>query len=312
MDSRTVSHRLSRSRWVALLIGAGILWAWAVFLRGQLDELQSYHWRIDALPLVLGVLWGAIYFGGLALSWALLLRSIGGAETASTSLLLAGRAWLLSMITRYVPGNIWHVLSRVAFASQLQVSATRVLASATIEQILTIMGALALFGITLPFWGVLPESRSWLLLLLLPIGLLALHPRVLGTVLKWAADRLQRPELAWNYAYAQLLTLLLAFVGANLCAGLSLYTLLWGLTTVSPGQLPFVVGASALAWVVGYLSFFTPSGLGVREASLTALLAVVYPLPAAIIGSLLFRVVITIGELLAAIVAWLAGRRLIR
>jgi glycosyltransferase 2 family protein len=50
---------------------------------------------------------------------------------------------------------------------------------------------------------------------------------------------------------------------------------------------------------VGYLSFITPSGLGVREGVLTALLALVYPLPVAIVASLLFRLMCTLGEFAA-------------
>jgi hypothetical protein len=87
-------------------------------------------------------------------------------------------------------------------------------------------------------------------------------------------------------------------------AGFSLYAILWGLTPVTLHQMPFVVGASALAWVVGYLSFLTPSGLGVREGVLTILLAQVYPLPVAIVGSLLYRLVLTLGEVLAVLIAW--------
>lgn len=298
--------RSGRSRWVGLIITVLVLVAWGVFLRGQLDELQQHEWQVTPGAFGLGVVSGALYFGGLAWCWALLLRYVSH-QRVRVSLVAAARVWLLSMMTRYIPGNIWHILSRVALADRLQVAKTHVLTSATIEQVLTILGALAVVGVTLPLWDVVPGVQGWLLVLL-PIGLLLLHPRIMGRVLAWGAERLKRPELAWDYTYGDIAVLVLAYGAATFCAGLSLYVILWGLTVVHLAQMPLVVGASALAWVVGYLSFLTPSGLGVREAALVALLAQVYPLPVAIVGSLLFRLVLTLGEMLAVLVAWVYGR----
>jgi hypothetical protein len=298
MDTRTLFRRLARSRWVAIGITLAVLLAWLLFLRGQLDALREYEWQIAPLAFGVSVAWGAIYFVGLAFCWALLLRHIGRAET-NVALVPAARIWLRSMMTRYIPGNIWHVLSRVALAHKLHVSATHVLTSASVEQVLTLLGALSLFGITLPFWSITPDTTQIWLLLLVPIGLLLLHPRIFGTLLSWAANRLQRPELAWQYTYGELLLILLAYIGATFFSGLALFTVLWGLATVQLSQVLLVTGAAALAWAVGYLSFLTPSGLGVREALLVALLAQIYPLPVAIVASLLFRLVSTLGELLA-------------
>lgn len=306
MDTRPLSRRLIRSRWLGLAVGMVVLIAWLLFLRSQLAALRQYPWEIAPPAFGIGILWGALYFAGLAVCWALLLRHTSAA-TRQVALGPATRVWLGSMMTRYIPGNIWHVLSRVALARHLRVSATHVLTSATIEQVLTLLGALALFGLTLPFWDVLPIDQIWLLAFV-PLGLLLLHPRILGTALNWAAVRLKRPELAWPYTYGELLIILMAYIGATLFSGLALFTVLWGLAPVSLTHLPLVVGAAALAWSVGYLSFLTPSGLGVREALLVALLAQVYPLPVAIVASLLFRLVATLGEVLAVGLAWGYGR----
>lgn len=327
MDPRTLPRQIRRSRWLGIVVSIIVLVAWGAFLSTQLEALRRYPWQVSPLAFVAGILLGALYFAGLAWCWALLLQSVRGQPPKDTDPTLphtegtraqrfivgwgfiagAIRVWLLSMITRYIPGNIWHILSRVAMADMLGVEKTQVLTSASIEQVMTILGALALVGITLPFWGIVPTLESWLLLLL-PIGMLLLHPRIMGGVLGWAAVRLRRPELAWHYTYLDIIWLLLDYTIATLWASLSLYVLLWGLTPVSLSHMPLVVGASALAWVVGYLSFLTPSGLGVREAALVALLAQIYPVPVAIVASLLFRLAATLGEMLAVLVVWLAGK----
>lgn len=291
------AQRLLRSPWLRAAVFVVVLGAWGWFLGSQLDELRRYSWRLGVLPLLASITWGAFYFGGLALCWTLLLRTMGGAARA-VGLTAGAYIWLSTMLARYVPGNIWHIVGRVALAGRLGVSKSQVAASATVEQLLTLMGAATVFGLSLPFWRGGAGGERWLLLLI-PLGLAALHPRVLGALLGWAALRLGRPELAWPYRYGTMLALLGAFAASNFAAGMALYVIVATLTLVTPAQLPFVVGAAALAWALGYLSLLTPSGLGVREAILTTLLAQIFPLPVAIIASLLHRLTLTLGEVVA-------------
>jgi len=305
MDARPLPRRLVHARWLGIAGSSVVVIAWLFFLRSQLDALQEYSWQIDPLAFGTAVVFAACYFAGLAFCWALLLHRTSATSPAALGLI--ARIWLRSTITRYIPGNVWHILTRVAFAGQLQVSATQVLVSSSVEQLLTLMGALAVFGAMLPFWDLWPGTQSWLLLLL-PIGLALLHPRIFGAALVWAAQRLGRPALAWQYRYRDLLLLLSAYYCVTLTAGLALYIVLNGLTVVQVAHLPLVIGAAALAWVVGYLSFITPSGLGVREAILVTLLSQIVPLPIATLSSLLFRLVLTLGEVVAVLLASLIDR----
>lgn len=294
------------SPWLRAAIALAVLLAWGLFLRSQLAALRAYPWQLAPHAFLAAIAWGALYFSGLGLSWTLLLRTMGGAARGVA--LAAGlRIWTGTMLSRYVPGNIWHIVGRVALAERLGVSRAQVLASASVEQVLTLLGALAIFALSLPFWRGGAGEERWLLLLV-PAGLALLHPRLLGAALRVVATRLRRPDLAWPYSYAAMLALLGAFTLANLSAGVALYVTVAALVEIGPGQAAFLLGAAAMAWVVGYLSFLTPGGLGVREAALTALVAQVAPLPVAIVASLLYRLALTLGEIVAAGVAMLYGR----
>jgi hypothetical protein len=294
---------LLRSSWLRFTVVMVVAGAWIWFLQRQLGALQEYPWALNIGPLAIAVAWGALYFGGLALSWTLLLRTMGGAAR-HVPLIAGANLWLNTMLTRYIPGNVWHIVGRIAFARDLGVSRTQVLASATLEQGLTILGALAVFGVTLPFWGDRGDSPLWLLSLI-PLGLIAIHPAIMGRALGWAATRLHRPDLAWSYTYAEMIAVIGAYTLANLAAGVGLYAVIAGLSDISVAAVPQMAGIAALAWVVGYLSLLTPSGLGVREAALTALLAQTVPLPVAIAGSMVHRLALTIGEIVAVGGAWL-------
>lgn len=285
---------------------AVVLAAWGWFLASQIDALRALEWRVGPLPLAAAVACGALYFAGLAASWTLLLRSTGGPARA-VPLGSGVQVWTDTMLSRYVPGNIWHIVGRLAFAERLGVSRGQVAASATVEQLLTLLGALAVFGLSLPFWRSGAGDRAWLLLII-PAGLALIHPQALGRAVGLLARALRRPELAWPYAYGEMLLIVGAYTLANLASGLALLAVVAATEPVTPGAAAFVVGASAAAWAVGYLSFLTPSGLGVREAALTAMLAQVFPLPAAAAASLVYRLALTLGEIVAAGAARLLAR----
>jgi uncharacterized membrane protein YbhN (UPF0104 family) len=63
-------------------------------------------------------------------------------------------------------------------------------------------------------------------------------------------------------------------------------------------RLPALVGIFAGAWVIGFLSFLAPGGLGVREGILVYLLGFYLPSHVAIVVTLLSRLWVTAAELM--------------
>ena len=66
----------------------------------------------------------------------------------------------------------------------------------------------------------------------------------------------------------------------------------------------------ALAWVIGFLSFLTPGGLGVREGLLSLLLSSYMPAPQATLIALICRVWMLSAEIVLAGVAFVLNRHL--
>lgn len=295
--------RLRRSRWLGVAAVLVVAAFWALFLNKQFHSLAQYNWQLQPSALAEGLAWSGLYHLTLALCWSWLVRRMG--ETLPYR--RAVRVWQVSMLARYVPGNVWHILSRMALAGRVGAQPARVLASSTLEQVLNVIGALALAGITLPLWGLTVTAQVWLIALV-PLGLVALHPRLLGRLLAWAARRFNRPQLAWQYRFREILLPVAGYMLAMVWVGVALYAVMAGLVTVSPAQLPLYIGTGALAWAVGYLSFLTPSGLGVREGIIVLVLAQIMPVPAAVVGSILYRVVVTIAELAMVGITWLIDR----
>ena len=78
---------------------------------------------------------------------------------------------------------------------------------------------------------------------------------------------------------------------------------------VPQGGLLFAIGAFALSWWLGIMSFVVPAGAGVREVAMVAVLSPVMPSGPAIAVALSSRIVIVIGDLICAGMAGIAARR---
>ena len=183
-------------------------------------------------------------------------------------------------------------------AAQAGVSGETTIVSTTVEQVLTVASEVIGVLLLVPFWPNLPAG--WLLapLLAVPFALLGLHPRVLTTALRLASRLLKRPLSATALPYPYLLLLLLWYVGAAAVNGLAflLVSSALGVSTAAP--LAVLAGSYLLARVLGFLSFITPAGIGVREAVLVGLLTPYLSLPVATMCGLSARLLTTAAEAL--------------
>jgi uncharacterized membrane protein YbhN (UPF0104 family) len=146
------------------------------------------------------------------------------------------------------------------------------------------------------------RDRGWVLLLL-PVGLVALAPpvltRLVGLLLRLLRRApLERPLSARGVGAA---------VGWALVMWVAYGVHLWLLVRpqggTGAGDLLLSTGAYALAWTAGLLVVVAPAGAGVREVALVAALAPVLDRPAALAVAVLSRVLMTLGDLVWAAAA---------
>ncbi|MHB0870468.1 MAG: hypothetical protein ACYC66_04835 [Chloroflexota bacterium] len=209
-------------------------------------------------------------------------------------------------------GNAWHIATRVHLAGRYQVSFEGVLASSTVEQALTVLAPTCLgLGWLLSFAGV---SQIWAGLLFLLARLLALQPPLLRFLLRLASRLLRRPMPPFTLTYRSVARLFLLYGLVSATGGVAFAALV---ASSMPGQQTswlMLASGYCLAYTVGYVSFLTPSGMGVREAALAGMLATFLPLPSAVTLSLLSRLSAMVGEALAVcslgLPRWIRQRRL--
>lgn len=292
-------------RVAALLIALGFL---AALVASQWQALRTFEWQIRPGWLLLSftlLALGAL----LELSvWRFLLAGLGGRLRWRR----AAETWFLSNIVRYIPGNIWQFLGMAELAADDGVSRLTTFASIAVHQVLNMAVGIVLAALYFALVG----EAGWLdalrpFLLLAPLGLILCHPRLLERTLNGLLAAFKRPPVAVTLTWPQIALALLAYAGVWLTTGSGFASLAASITPVTPAQFGALVATWAAAYVVGYLSLLTPSGLGVREGVMILLLTPFFPAPVPTLIALAARLWTVLGELGGA--AWaLAARSLDR
>ena len=286
-----------------LLLALGFL---ATLLVSQWQTLQSYEWRLQPG-------WALLALAGLGLGWLMelgLWRAILSRLGGSLRYGMAARVWFLSNLTRYIPGNVWQFLSMVELAAGQGISRLATLTSVVLHQVLSTAAGLALAALYFAWTG----EGVWFaglrpFLYALPLGLLLLQPRLLERGLNALLARLGRPPLRVTLSWAQIWALLGGYALVWLVMGTGFAALVRALTPLTWAQLPRLVAVFAAAYVIGFLSLLTPSGLGVREGVMTLLLTTTLPAGVAAVVAIAARLWMVVGELIGAGASLVAGRR---
>ena len=191
------------------------------------------------------------------------------------------KAYGVSQINKYIPGNIFHLAGRQALGMSAGLAARPLAKSAMWE-----LALLALLGLL--------------------YGALAI-PLIYTPVSNFAASVLWGSLLACSYValrYFGALQLALAMcwqAGFLLLSGAVFVAVLFmSDQTLTPGYatLPAVCGAYVLAWLAGLVTPGAPAGVGVRETVLLLLLNAQFAPSDLLVAVVLGRVVTAAGDLL--------------
>lgn len=286
------------------VVSAGALaWVFAALL-GAWPEVSRIRYR--PLPTAGALAVAVLCTLSSGYLWLRTLRLLGAPLDFARGL----RIWIVSQVARYVPGKVWHYAGRVYLAREAGVPTGVVGLSLVVELLLTVSSAAAVAAAGLAFAPDGGREPAWLLLLL-PGLLVAAAPE---RVLRLTSRVLRRPPeeragLALRLGRRGLLPLLAGYAAVWLGYGVSLQLLSFSTHEAPVTRIPALAGVFAAAWLAGLLSFVTPGGLGVREGVLATLLARIVPVPAALLLSLLSRVVLTLAELACVALVVAAGVR---
>ena len=302
-------------KWLlGLVLVAGV--GYTLWLSLNDPRIYEVEWQFQPLPIAISFLLMLLAAAVTAPLWLVIYRGLGG----RVDTLVGSRIFLVTNIGKYLPGKVMHAAGRVALLQERGQSASIGVTSVVVELALSLLGAALLSVISIPLLlpGLLPVLSpdqgvviaehltliSWLSYLAIPIGLIGLHPRVMGPVLRFASSRLpgKSTELCTDLPpYGTIMILLVAYVVLWVIMSIALFAT--SHTVVDSLQwehLPAVSGIAALSYLFGLAVPIAPAGLGAREGLMTLLLSTMMPAPAAAVTSILYRIVSISAEMLAA------------
>jgi len=269
------------------------------------QEVQKYDWSINTFWLVFSVL---ILFGNfIFLSW--IWSEILKVFKKHIKLRKAFKISYISNLARYLPGRIWQYVSLVAMCEKEGIPKATSTTSFVLSQLINIPAALFLILIT----GVLPaiakeawvKDTIWILGGAITLAALVViyHPRLTEKVMRFMLKKFQKTEPDLALKKNSLSGIFAYYVFGWFLHGTAFFFFVVSVTGTADHFFS-IVGGYVAAYLIGYLSFFTPGGLGVREAVLALVLNIYFPDSVAILLSALSRIWVVLGETAGAAVAW--------
>jgi uncharacterized membrane protein YbhN (UPF0104 family) len=259
----------------------------------------------DAAPgwLVAAIALAALGMTLIALPWR---RALGllGAELPWGQVVAR---YFVGELGKYLPGGIWPIVGRGELAHRSGVRRPAAYGSVGLSLAALYLAALFVVGAGLPVLLAGGDGSGPVgVLVLLPVGILCLHPAVLGwgvrTLERLTKRQLDLPVPSWRES----VTLVSLYLPAWLAIGAATWAVARSLDP-SAG-LAAVAAAAVLSWVVGFVLVPVPGGVGVREAVFVAAAGALDPGIAAA-TALAARAIFVLVDALGALFGSLALRR---
>ena len=291
---------LARRTLLVLVFAAA---AYAIFtqwpqVKATVFAMAWWQVGLSLVLLVPGVLLGM-------LMWRVVLLGILDSDRISTPRRGGlNKIYLVGQLGKYVPGSVWAFVLQMELGKKHGLGRAQVFVASLISTGITVGASLVVGALALPALGNQQPALRWLYILL-PIVILAMHPRVVTFLVNLVLRIFRRSPLPTPIHAKTMIQSFILGVGMYAFFGLHLWLLAGHETGLELGNLFFLTGALALGMTTGVLAFLLPAGIGAREAIVGLALASMTTAGAATAIALLSRLLFTVADLLCVGVAFL-------
>lgn len=303
MKLSTLIHTLG------IIVVGWIIYLFAKTIITHKEDFANIEWHFSFTWFILATLLLIIDFVLNAIGSQISLSLLG--ERSSFKQVLAMR--LVSDIGRYLPGKIWKFAGRVHFSSKIHISKTVILVATFIEEIGNLVSAGIISLLALSTFKTLSVSRfSWIIaVIVIIIGVIFLYS---SGMWNWLVNKglriLNRPQLQIKWTFSIMTKLILLYSALWMLLGISFFCFIRAFTYVPINQAYGISILFVAAWLISYLSFLTPGGLGIREGLLALGLTIWLPQSYAIVIALSSRLWIMAAEGGLALWGWYILKRI--
>ena len=263
------------------------------------DALRVYDWHIRYLRLIPSFVLFLFQTAIVVWGW----QSIMNCLTEPLPYRKHIRIYAYTNLMRRIPaGILWVIAGRAYAYKDENVPARTSTVGSLLEMWLVVLTGLPLAALAASGLNLLsPVTGVALAVVASILELGAMHPVVLRKLLAPAWHEAPKLELTYRrtLSWASIYTLIW------LVSGIGLFAMVRVFTDAPIESVPMTVGVWVLSSLIAYVTLLSPSGLGVKELSLTVLLGVFHPDPLPLLIALAMRVVWTAYDIVVGVVAWL-------
>ncbi|KPJ58985.1 MAG: hypothetical protein AMJ42_02335 [Deltaproteobacteria bacterium DG_8] len=288
---------------ISFLVISLILFYLLNFLYKNWLKVSNFEFQLKYNYLFISMLLLFGFFSLRVYCWKLILKKMN----IFLSLRKSVKVSFLSMMGRYLPGKVWLILGKIYLSGKEDVPRVEAFASIVMEIVLEVVASIFFFFFFL--FSVMEQPLLSLkviysLVLIMIVGLVFLYPGVFYRIINIFLYRWKGEKIKAFINYRDIIQLFVFYNFIILVQGIAFYFFVNAICYVPLDKILGLTGSLAVAGALGTISFFTPSGLGVREGILALLLSTYIISPIAVLISLLARLWVTLGEVICALFAW--------
>ena len=303
--------KLKQLAGIIILIGLLAFLAYNIFKNW--NEIRKYPWQFDYHYLLAGFVLYTINLFATGAIWGAIITRLSGIK----GFLLHIRWYCITNLAQRLPTPIPFVGARAEVYASLGVPRPLTLTGMSLEITITVVGALLVSIVTLPF--AIAEitqllGNYWLWLFLIPILLIIIKPKWLFKMLGWIFNRF---NLAFSPPEIRSMDMFIwtgLFAVIWIVGGILYYLLANSIYPVPLNEMLGMINVFAISGVIGWLGqlfFFIPL-VTVRQVAVAYLLSFFMPWPVAVGMALLTRLAVMIYEFIWAVFFFLTSRKTIR
>ncbi len=272
-------RRTALKRAVALILALVVIYFAARRIVSSWDEVATYPWTLNIGWLFLSLVGHLVTLVLFSKVWCYLMSGFGHRVPLSHAFKIS----YIASLGRYIPGKIWPVFGMAYLARQINIKEEVAVASWGIAMMFALPSAFlaGLPGLLL-FPALISDEMDaaigdGMYIAAAVIGIVSLLLVVApNRSLAWfnvVLRVLKRPALTFELSVGLALKVYIGYVICWAAYGGSFWLFLHAI--IPDPKTPLVAAATTfvVAYQIGYLAFFSPGGLGVRELTMTSMLA---------------------------------------
>lgn len=295
-----------QSSWfrASFMVIAVIAAVWAVIRQWDsfITALSQLSWWSASLATIASLAY--VYL--TMLSWRSLLNGLGQPVPA----MAASTVFFTSQVAKYLPGGVWNFVAAAEAGVEHQISRRRSVTVLLTSMLVSILSGMVFAVLTLLVGpGGVRTDYGWTAVFL-PVLAFLLAPPVLNRLIGLLLRLTRREPLETQLTWKSLGIAVFWSFTAWLLSGLQVWLILTAMgMEATVGSFLLATGGYALAWTVGFLVFFIPAGVGIREVVLGAVLAGQLSQGAVLAVILLSRILLTVSDIGWGLLAGILSRR---